>query len=115
MARIANVSIPDNKRLVISLTYIYGIGLSTAQKILDQLRISQDIRVKDLTENQLTMLREYIDKMEVEGKLRQRMSMNIKRIREINCYRGLRIRQGLPRRGQRTKTNAQTAKKRKGR
>lgn len=110
MARIAGVDIPNNKRTVISLTYIYGIGKSTAEKILKATGISEDIRVKDLSEEQLNALRREIDKIKVEGDLRREVQLNIKRLMEIGCYRGIRHRKGLPVRGQRTKTNARTRK-----
>lgn len=110
MARIAGVDIPNNKRSVIALTYIYGIGRSTAQKILAATGISEDIRVKDLSEEQLNALRKEVDKIKVEGDLRRETQLNIKRLMEIGCYRGIRHRKGLPVRGQRTKTNARTRK-----
>lgn len=110
MARIAGVDIPNNKRSVIALTYIYGIGKPTAEKILKECNISEDIRIKDLTEAQLNSLRKAIDKIKVEGDLRREVQLNIKRLMEIGCYRGIRHRKGLPVRGQRTKTNARTRK-----
>lgn len=110
MARIVGVDIPNDKRVVVSLTYIYGIGLPTAQKILKDVNISEDIRVKDLSEEQLTTIRNEVSKYKVEGDLRREVSLNIKRLSEIGCYRGLRHRRGLPVRGQRTKTNARTRK-----
>ena len=110
MARIVGVDIPNDKRVVVSLTYIYGIGLSTAKDILKAVNISEDIRVKDLTEEQLTAIRSEVAKYKVEGDLRREVSLNIKRLSEIGCYRGLRHRRGLPVRGQRTKTNARTRK-----
>lgn len=111
MARIAGVDIPRDKRVEISLTYIYGIGRSTAQAILAATNVNSDTRVKDLTEDEVNRLREYIDKnIKVEGDLRREISLNIKRLMEIGCYRGLRHRRGLPVRGQRTKTNARTRK-----
>ena len=110
MARIAGVDIPNNKRSVIALTYTYGIGRSTAQKILAATGISEDIRVKDLSEEQLNALRKEVDKIKVEGDLRRETQLNIKRLMEIGCYRGIRHRKGLPVRGQRTKTNARTRK-----
>ncbi|MGM9960563.1 MAG: 30S ribosomal protein S13 [Allobaculum sp.] len=110
MARIAGVDIPNNKRTVIALTYIYGIGASTAEKILKDNNISEDIRVKDLTEEQLNTLRKAVDEIKVEGDLRREVQLNIKRLMEIGCYRGIRHRKGLPVRGQRTKTNARTRK-----
>ncbi len=109
MARIAGVDIPREKRVVISLTYIYGIGRITSDEILKATEIDPSTRVKDLDENQVTRLREYIDRNHiVEGDLRREVSMNIKRLMEIGCYRGLRHRRNLPARGQRTRTNART-------
>ncbi|BAL98425.1 MULTISPECIES: 30S ribosomal protein S13 [Caldilinea] len=109
MARIAGVDIPRDKRVVISLTYIYGIGKPTSQKILAATGIDENKRVKDLDEAELTRLREYIDRnYVVEGDLRREVSMNIKRLIEIGCYRGIRHRRNLPTRGQRTRTNART-------
>lgn len=109
MARIAGVDIPRDKRVVISLTYIFGIGKKTSQDILEATQISPDIRVRDLDESQLTRLREYIDRNhKVEGDLRREVNMNIKRLMEIGSYRGLRHRRNLPSRGQRTRTNART-------
>jgi small subunit ribosomal protein S13 len=110
MARIAGVDIPNDKRVVISLTYIYGVGPATAKKVLAALNISEDIRVKNLTEEQLTAIRNEINTIKVEGDLRREISMNIKRLQEIGCYRGIRHRRGLPVRGQKTKTNARTRK-----
>ena len=110
MARIVGVDIPNDKRVVVSLTYIYGIGLSTAQEILKTCNISEDVRVKDLTEDQLNTIRNEVSKLKVEGDLRREVSLNIKRLQEIGCYRGIRHRRGLPVRGQRTKTNARTRK-----
>ena len=110
MARIAGVDIPNNKRTVIALNYIYGIGAPTAEKILKENNISEDIRVKDLTEEQLNTLRKAVDQIKVEGDLRREVQLNIKRLMEIGCYRGIRHRKGLPVRGQRTKTNARTRK-----
>ena len=110
MARIAGVDIPRNKRVVVSLTYIYGIGLSTASSILATCNISEDIRVKDLTDEQVNAIRNEVDKIKVEGDLRRDTSLEIKRLMEIGCYRGIRHRKGLPVRGQRTKTNARTRK-----
>jgi small subunit ribosomal protein S13 len=107
MARIAGIDIPREKRVEISLTYIYGIGLPTSQKILAQANINPDTRVRDLTDDQVTRLREIIDRRyKVEGDLRRELAMNIKRLQEIGSYRGLRHRRNLPVRGQRTKTNA---------
>jgi len=109
MARIAGVDIPREKRVVISLTYIYGIGRTTSDEILKATEIDPSTRVKDLDENQVTKLRDYIDRNHiVEGDLRREVSMNIKRLMEIGCYRGLRHRRNLPARGQRTRTNART-------
>jgi small subunit ribosomal protein S13 len=109
MARIAGVDIPREKRVVISLTYIYGIGKSTSEGILAATQIDENIRVKDLDENQVNRLREYIDRNHVvEGDLRREVSMNIKRLIEIGSYRGVRHRRNLPTRGQRTRTNART-------
>lgn len=110
MARIAGVDIPRDKRVVISLTYIYGIGPSKAAKILKDSNISEDIRVKDLTDDQINEIRQQIDKIKVEGDLRREVQLNIKRLMEVGCYRGIRHRRGLPVRGQRTKTNARTRK-----
>jgi len=109
MARIAGVDIPREKRVEISLCYIYGIGLTTSRKILAKTRISPDTRVRDLTEEQVNRLREVIDREhKVEGDLRREVDMNIKRLIEIGCYRGMRHRRNLPLRGQRTRTNART-------
>lgn len=111
MARIAGVDLPREKRIEIGLTYIYGIGRKTAQNILEATGVDPDIRVVDLTEEDTSKLREYIDKnLVVEGDLRRDVSLNIKRLIEINCYRGRRHRAGLPVRGQKTKTNARTRK-----
>ncbi|MGD8462422.1 MAG: 30S ribosomal protein S13 [Anaerolineae bacterium] len=107
MARIAGVDLPRDKRVEVSLTYIYGIGRSTSQKILEQTGISPDTRVRDLAEPEVARLREVIDRnYRVEGDLRREIAMNIKRLQEIGCYRGIRHRKGLPVRGQRTRTNA---------
>ncbi len=109
MARIAGVDIPRDKRVVISLTYIFGVGRHTSEKILQATEIDPSIRVRDLDEAQIGRLREYIDRnYTVEGDLRREVSMNIKRLMEIGCYRGLRHRRNLPARGQRTRTNART-------
>ena len=108
MARIAGVDLPRDKRVVVSLTYIYGIGRTTAEQILAKTGISEDIRVKDLTEEQVNAIRNEIDGIKVEGDLRRETALNIKRLMEIGCYRGIRHRKGLPVRGQRTKTNART-------
>ena len=102
--------IPNDKRVVVSLTYIYGVGLSTAQKILAENKISEDIRVKDLTDDQINAIRKSLDDYKIEGDLRRETQLNIKRLMEIGCYRGIRHRKGLPVRGQRTKTNARTRK-----
>ena len=110
MARIAGVDIPNNKRVVISLTYIYGIGKPTSEKVLAKCGIDENIRVKDLTDEQLNAIRQEIDSIKVEGDLRREVQLNIKRLMEIGCYRGIRHRRGLPVRGQRTKTNARTRK-----
>ena len=111
MARIAGVNLPNQKRLEIGLTYIYGIGLSTAQKTLADLGLSADTKVKDLTDEEVTKLRDYIDsKLEVEGDLRRERTQAVKRLGEIGSYRGIRHRRGLPVNGQRTKTNARTRK-----
>ena len=111
MARIAGVDIPRDKRVEISLTYIYGIGRSTSNSILAMSEINPDTRVKDLSEAEVSRLRQVIDKdLVVEGELRRQRHMNIKRLTEIGCYRGLRHRRGLPVHGQRTKTNARTRK-----
>mgnify|MGYP002575051986 CR=1 FL=1 len=110
MARIVGVDIPNDKRVVVSLTYIYGIGPTIAKKVLAAVGVSEDIRVKNLSEEQLTAIRNEISKYRVEGDLRREVSMNIKRLQEIGCYRGIRHRKGLPVRGQKTKTNARTRK-----
>mgnify|MGYP005753620637 CR=1 FL=1 len=110
MARIAGVNIPDNKHAVISLTYIFGVGRTTAQKLCDVTGISPTAKVKDLSEEQLDTLRSELSKMTVEGDLRREVQMNIKRLKDLGCFRGLRHRHGLPVRGQRTKTNARTRK-----
>ena len=107
MARIAGIDIPREKRVEIALTYIYGVGLSSSQKILKQTSINPDTRVRDLTEDQVNRLREVIDRtFKVEGDLRREVALNIKRLIEIGSYRGMRHRRNLPSRGQRTKTNA---------
>ena len=111
MARIAGVDIPNNKRVEIALTYIYGIGRKSANDILSKTGIDPDIRAKDLTESDVAKLRDVIEnEYTVEGDLRREVGLNIKRMVEINCYRGIRHRKGLPVRGQRTKTNARTRK-----
>ena len=111
MARIAGVDLPRDKRVEIGLTYIFGIGRTSASKIVEATGINPDTRIKDLTEDEVSKLREYIDKnFTVEGDLRRNVALDIKRLTEIGCYRGLRHRKGLPVRGQRTKTNARTRK-----
>jgi small subunit ribosomal protein S13 len=110
MARIAGVNIPVNKRIEVGLTYIFGIGHSTAQKILQETKIDPGTQGKDLTEEEVIKLREAVEKREVEGDLRRERSQNVKRLMEIGSYRGLRHRRGLPVRGQRTKTNARGRK-----
>jgi small subunit ribosomal protein S13 len=111
MARIAGVNLPLNKRTEIGLTYIYGIGRSTSNKVLDEVKVSPDTYIRDLTEDEVAKLRDAIDRsLTVEGDLRRERSQDIKRLQEIGCYRGLRHRRGLPVRGQKTKTNARTRK-----
>jgi small subunit ribosomal protein S13 len=111
VARIAGVDIPRNKRIEISLTYIYGIGRKTAQKLLDTVSINRDTRTQELTDEQVNLLRKAIDSgLTVEGDLRRMVQSNVKRLMDLGCYRGLRHRRGLPVRGQRTKTNARTRK-----
>jgi small subunit ribosomal protein S13 len=110
MARIAGVNIPDNKHAVISLTYIYGIGRTTAKALCAKTGITESAKVSSLSEEQLDSLRNEISKLTVEGDLRRAISINIKRLLDLGCYRGLRHRRGLPLRGQRTKTNARTRK-----
>jgi small subunit ribosomal protein S13 len=111
MLRIAGVNVPDEKRIEISLTYIYGIGPSTSSKILDELGISKLIRTKDLAEEEKNKIREYIEKkIRVEGELKHSVRTNIKRLKEVGAYRGLRHQKGLPVRGQRTKTNNRTVR-----
>jgi small subunit ribosomal protein S13 len=111
MARIEGVDLPRNKRVEIGLTYIHGIGRSTAREALLAARVSPDTKIRDLTEEEITTLRDYIaQNITVEGDLRREVQMNIKRLMEIGCYRGLRHRRGLPVRGQRTRTNARTRK-----
>jgi small subunit ribosomal protein S13 len=110
MARIAGVNVPLNKRVEVGLTYIYGIGRSTSNKLLSDAGISPDTYVRDLTESEVSKLRDAVDNLTVEGDLRRERSQNIKRLMEIGCYRGLRHRRGLPVRGQNTKTNARTRK-----
>ena len=110
MARIAGVDVPNEKRIVISLTYIYGIGLSTSKKILAACGINEDTRTKNLTEDELFNIRKEIESIKIEGDLRREVTLNIKRLQEIGSYRGMRHRRGLPVRGQKTKTNARTCK-----
>jgi small subunit ribosomal protein S13 len=111
LARIAGVNLPREKRLEVALTYIYGIGPSTARKVTAELGLSSDEKVRDLTDEEITKLRSYIDgELEVEGDLRRDRSQNVKRLQEIGSYRGIRHRRGLPVNGQRTKTNARTRK-----
>ena len=111
MARIAGVDLPREKRVEIGLTYIYGIGLTTSQKMLAEVGVNPDTRVKDLSETEISKLREYIEhNLKVEGDLRREVSLNITRLIEIGCYRGVRHRHGLPVRGQNTKQNARTRK-----
>ncbi len=111
MARIAGVDLPREKRVEIGLTYIFGIGRTSAQKILAATGVNPDTRIRDLTEDEVSKLRDYIDKnFDVEGDLRRDTALNIKRLIEIGCYRGVRHRKGLPVRGQRSKTNARTRK-----
>jgi small subunit ribosomal protein S13 len=111
MARIEGIDLPRDKRVQVGLTYIYGVGPSTAQRALAETGVSPDTRVRDLTEEEITLLRDYIgQKLTVEGDLRREVQMNIKRLIDIGCYRGLRHRRALPVRGQRTRTNARTRK-----
>ena len=111
MARLVGVDLPRDKRIEVGLTYIYGIGLTTSKKILAETGVDPDIRVKDLSEDDVTKLRDYIqENLKVEGDLHREVSQNVKRLMEIGCYRGLRHRRGLPVRGQRTHTNARTRK-----
>ncbi|MBU5267609.1 30S ribosomal protein S13 [Virgibacillus proomii] len=110
MARIAGIDIPRDKRIVISLTYIYGIGKKTAQKILKEAGVSEDTRVRDLTEDELGRIRKAVDEYTIEGDLRREVSLNVKRLIEIGSYRGIRHRRGLPVRGQKTKNNSRTRK-----
>jgi len=110
MARIAGVDIPNDKQVVISLTYVYGIGLKTAQNVLAAAGVAENIRVKDLTTDQEDAIRREVDGLKVEGDLRREVNLNIKRLMEIGSYRGLRHRRGLPTRGQNTKNNARTRK-----
>lgn len=110
MARIAGVDLPRDKRVEIGLTYIFGIGRSTANKILETTGIDPNTRIKDLTEEEVSKIRSALDNFQVEGDLRREVAMNIKRLKEINCYRGLRHKKGLPVRGQNTKNNSRTRK-----
>jgi len=110
MARLAGVDLPREKRVEIGLTYIYGIGLPSSQKILAEAGVNPDTRVKDLTDDEVAKIRKAMDGYKVEGDLRREVALNIKRLTEIGCYRGIRHRRGLPVRGQRTKTNARTRK-----
>ncbi|WP_430789239.1 30S ribosomal protein S13 [Virgibacillus flavescens] len=110
MARISGIDIPRDKRVVISLTYIYGIGKNTAQEVLKEAGVSENTRVRDLTEDELSKIRKAIDEFTVEGDLRREVSLNIKRLIEIGSYRGIRHRRGLPVRGQKTKNNSRTRK-----
>lgn len=113
MARIVGVDLPKNKRGVIGLTYIYGVGLSTSRQILAEAAISEDVKVKDWTDEQVTAIRNILSNYKVEGELRSSIQLNIKRLMDIGCYRGIRHRIGLPLRGQSTKNNARTRKGRK--
>ena len=110
MARLAGVDLPREKRVEIGLTYIYGIGLTSAQKILAEAKVNPDIRVKDLTDDQVQDIRKAMEGYKVEGDLKREVALNIKRLTEIGCFRGTRHKRGLPVRGQRTKTNARTRK-----
>jgi len=110
MARIAGVDLPREKRVEIGLTYVYGIGLPSSQKILKEAGVNPDTRVKDLTDDEVSNIRKAMEGFKVEGDLRREVALNIKRLTEIGCYRGIRHRRGLPVRGQRTKTNARTRK-----
>jgi small subunit ribosomal protein S13 len=110
MARLAGINIPDHKHAVISLTYIFGIGRTTAQKLCDQTGVSPTAKVSDLTEGELDLLRAEITNLPVEGDLRREVQLNIKRLLDLGCYRGIRHRRNLPLKGQRTKTNARTCK-----
>ncbi len=110
MARLAGINIPDHKHAVISLTYIFGIGRTTAKQLCDATGVSQDTKVQDLSEEELDKLRSEVAKLPVEGDLRRATQLNIKRLLDLGCYRGIRHRRGLPLRGQRTKTNARTRK-----
>ena len=113
MARISGVDLPRNKRIEIGITYVYGIGRSRAKEILEKANINPDTRVRDLTDEEQIRLRDVVDEYDVEGDLRRETALNIKRLQEIGCYRGIRHRRGLPVRGQKTKTNARTRKGRR--
>jgi len=110
MARLAGVNIPDNKHTVISLTYIFGVGRTTAQKLCEKTGVSPSVKVQDLTEEELDKIRAEVTNLTVEGDLRRSTQLNVKRLLDLGCYRGIRHRRGLPLRGQRTKTNARTRK-----
>lgn len=110
MARFAGVDVPNEKRIVISLTYVYGVGLTTAQKVLAKAGVSEDVRTKDLTSDQEDAIRRELDGLKLEGDLRREVNLNIKRLMEIGSFRGMRHRRGLPVRGQNTKNNARTRK-----
>ncbi|TDQ34734.1 30S ribosomal protein S13 [Aureibacillus halotolerans] len=110
MARIAGIDVPRDKRIVISLTYVFGVGKTTAQKILAEANVSEDTRVRDLTEEELGRIRDVVNTIKVEGDLRREVSLNIKRLIEIGSYRGIRHRRGLPVRGQNSKNNSRTRK-----
>lgn len=114
MARLAGVDLPRNKRMVVALTYIYGIGPTRSAKILDATKISHDLRTDDLTDDDIKKLRDELSKYEIEGDLRREVTMHIKRLQEVNSYRGIRHKRKLPARGQRTKTNARTRRGKKG-
>lgn len=114
MARLAGVDLPRNKRIEVALTYIYGIGPARSKKILDATKISPDLRTDDLTDEDIKLLRDALSKYDIEGDLRREVTMHIKRLQEINSYRGLRHKRKLPVRGQRTKTNARTRRGKKG-
>lgn len=114
MARLSGVDLPRNKRMIIALTYIYGIGPARSKAILEKTGISEDLRTDDLTDADIKLLREELSHYEIEGDLRRSVSMSIKRLQEINSYRGMRHRRSLPCRGQRTKTNARTRRGKKG-
>jgi len=113
MARIAGIDVPRDKRVVISLTYIYGIGKQTAIQVLKDAGVSEDIRVKDLTEDQLNNIRQEVAKLQIEGELRREIQMNVRRLMDIGSYRGIRHRRGMPVRGQNTRNNARTRRGRR--